>query len=659
MPTQTPLWLTASISEEMVEAIAKALDLPRRVARWLIARNIKTPEEARRFLYAREQYSDPFDFREMRKAVDRIQRAIADAETIVIVGDYDVDGVTASTILASELEVLGATWACLIPERVADGYGLSAGLVERAAERGADLIITVDNGIRAHDAIDLALDLGIDVIVTDHHEPDDEPLPDCTAVVHWSRHERPDDAIVLSGAGVAWKLCQALAPLERPGTSASDHAEWILGLAALGAISDIMPMRGENRRLIREGLAALRLCRRPGWLALCERARVDPDELTVTGVSWRIAPRMNAAGRMSSAIVAFNLLMSGSRMQAGELADEIEVLNADRKRLTDEAVLAAQAQVESIYADGPPTGIVVAGPWPLGVVGIVAAKLVDRYGCPAIVFSDAEEDVMRGSGRAPEGFSLHDALLACSALLHHFGGHDAAVGCGVERGQLHAFREAFRAVVEAAPRADGDDAEMVADDFLPLEEATMDTLAWTQRFSPHGPENQPLRFFIGPAVVKSVTPLGDGKHVRLRLQEGKTEADVVWFQAPEGARSRVQTGHLIGVVAELEENVWRGTRRVQLRATDGWLLDEPVMRDVFALFYRHLHKERVVERDRFYQLAKGQDAVKVDVILDTFVELGFAACHNGAYHVLEAVQSHDLREAVSYQAHLRSHFVAL
>ncbi|WP_328702645.1 single-stranded-DNA-specific exonuclease RecJ [Alicyclobacillus suci] len=658
MSTQTPLWLTASVPEDLAMAIAKALDVPRRVARWLVARSINTPEEARRFLYAREQYSDPFDFKEMRQAVERIQTALAGGEHIVIVGDYDVDGVTASAILASELAAQGANWTCLIPERVADGYGLSEGLVERAAEQGACLIITVDNGIRAHEAIALALDLGMDVIVTDHHEPDDKtPLPMCSAVVHWSRHERPNDSIVLSGAGVAWKLCQAIEQVSRPKAKPSDHADWLRGLAALGAISDIMPMRGENRRLIREGLAALSLCRRPGWLALCERARVNLDELTATGVAWRIAPRMNAAGRMASAMVAFDLLMSHNRAEAVELADALEQLNTTRKKVTESAVEEAKAQVEAHSPDGRPSGIVVAGPWPLGVVGIVAAKLVDHYNCPAIVLADAGEPVLRGSGRAPSGFSLHDALAACSSLLHHFGGHDAAVGCGVSRTQVDAFREAFAAVVEAAPHANGHTEDMVADDFLPLEEVTLETLEWTSRFAPHGPENNPLRFFIGPAIVKSVASLGDGSHLRLRLQEGKSEADVVWFQAPDGAKSDIASGDLVAVVVELEENVWRGNRRIQLRAVQGWRLKDPVLRDVFAVFYRHLLKTRVVSRDVFATLIPDQTEANVEVILATFVELGFAECHNGTYHVVEAAGPRDLREALAYQAHLRTHFV--
>ncbi|MFD1676908.1 single-stranded-DNA-specific exonuclease RecJ [Alicyclobacillus fodiniaquatilis] len=659
--TKVPLWSTAGASDHAVEALVETLALPRRVASWLVARKITDPQEARRFLFAHERFSDPFAFHEMKPAIHRLIQAMEQDEIIVIVGDYDVDGVTASTILASELVLRGATWHCLIPDRVADGYGLSEHLVDSAAALGAHLIITVDNGIRADSAVASAVAQGIDVIVTDHHEPGDTALPPCTAVVHWARHDMPNEAIVLSGAGVAWKFCQALqtmSPLQGNAAVLDDHANWQLGLASLGAISDMMPMRGENRRLIREGLEAMRQCQRPGWRTLCLNARVKPEELSVTGVSWRIAPRMNAAGRMTTAKVAFDLLMADNLQNATDYADTIEALNTERRQVTERAVQEAIAEVEEAYG-GQPDSVVVRGRWPLGVVGIVAAKLVDTYDCPAIVFADAGESLLRGSGRAPAGFSLYDALSECAVWLAHFGGHDAAVGCGVESDNFLQFRAAFDNVVRQADIDTSETASMVADDFLPLADANLELLDWALRFAPYGPENEPLRFFIGPAVVTRVMPLGNGAHVRLCLREGQAEAEAVWFNAPEVAREMGRVGQLIGLLVELEENVWQGVRKAQLRVLAGWHLQEPIVRDVFARFYRLLQKRRQVPETMFRELAEAHGVHDVEVILATFRELGFAACRDGAYHVLEAVKSRDLREAISYQAHLREHLVAL
>lgn len=667
-----PLWLTANVARDIVEELATAMALPRRVASWLVARNITTVDEARRFLFAREQWSDPYDFHDMQAAVSRIKQAIDASELIVIVGDYDVDGVTSSAILATELAAIGAQWACMIPERIGDGYGLSVKLIERAKEMGASLIITVDNGIRADDAVLLASDYGMDVVVTDHHEKGDTVLPICSAVVHWSRHTAPENAKLLSGAGVAWKLTQALAVSFPQIPHSSEHHDWLLGLAAIGAVSDMMPVRGENRRLIREGLTVLEKVRRPGWLALCEQAGVDAADITATSIGWQIAPRLNAAGRIAKAETAFQLFMSSSRPEATRLASDIEQLNALRRQLTDAATRDAVDQITALYGEEQPSGIVVAGPWPLGVVGIVAARLVDKFSCPTLVLSDMDEDVLRGSGRAPDGWSLYGLLEACSAQLHHFGGHDAAVGCGVHRDKLDNLRMMFQGVAETAARSTEEtrEVQVVADDFLSLSEVTLETLDYTLSFSPFGPENEPLRFFVGPVTIVRTTPMGNGKHLRLRISEGKVEMDVVWFSVPEEVQVKLsECTSTVAMVVELTENNWQGTRRPQLRVLRLWRLSGVLTRSIFAQFYRLLHKNRIVSRDAFEMLAQeiqhrtesgDFDAVQqVEVVLSTFVELGFAAVQEGAYHVLETADSRDLREAIHYQTHLRTQLLEL
>lgn len=664
--TDGPLWLTAAASEDNVTKLADAMNLPRRVARWLVARNIVTEDEARRFLFAREQWTNPFDYHDMDKAAECIRIAIEESKTIVVVGDYDVDGVTASAIVATELELLGAKWACMIPDRVDDGYGISATLVERAEALGAGLIITVDNGIQAYDAMEVANQRGIPVVLTDHHEPGSDTLA-CHVIVHWSRHQNPNRAKLLSGAGVAWKLTQALGTKFPQTVHPADHAEWLSGLAAIGAVSDMMPVRGENRRLIREGLANLAKVRRPGWLALCEQSNVDGSAISAAHVSWRIAPRLNAAGRLASAEVAFRLFMTAKRAEASELAREIEQINSERRTITESVTNAAVAQVLDVYGETPPSAIVVYGDWPLGVVGIVAARLVNKFTCPVIVLCDGEDDVLRGSGRAPDGCSLYDLMQSCDGVLHHFGGHDAAVGCGVRRDQIEAFRAAFTTAAETAAvcAAATTKSAVLADDYLPLDEVTLEILDFTQSFSPFGPENSPLQFFVGPVKMVGAIPLGNGSHIRLRLREGKTQMDAIWFQVPESAREAVlNCRSSVALLVELEENVWRGVRKPQLRVVRCWQVDDAITRDAFAIFYRHLLKLKRVSRASFEDVAVNIDAVaddsgahamdKMDVILKTFVELEFAAMADAAYHLLEDVQPRDLRDALSYQAHLRA-----
>ncbi|GLG02225.1 single-stranded-DNA-specific exonuclease RecJ [Alicyclobacillus hesperidum subsp. aegles] len=670
MSNMQPLWRAASVPPEYAVSLADRLGLPTRVARWLLARNISNEDEARRFLFAREAWTDPFDFFDMRLAVDRILSAVRNREQIVIVGDYDVDGVTASAILASELEARGANWHCIIPERVADGYGLAPPLVGRAEQLGGTLIVTVDNGIRAQAALEVACDLGIDVIITDHHEPGDEILTGALAVVHYSRHADSERSRPLSGAGVAWKLTQAMQtvdPRRAQGAPAQFHEEWLIGLAALGAVSDMMPMRGENRRLVREGLTALRTCQRPGWLLLCERARVDVNQLSVSDISWRIGPRLNAAGRMAHAGTAFSLLMAEHRAEALELADEIERLNVQRRQATERATQEAIAQVESMYGPNP-DAVVACGAWPLGVVGIVAAKLVNHFGCPAIALAHMEDGTLRGSGRAPSGISLHSAVALCASYLSHFGGHDAAIGCGLQASSLADFRTAFAAAVAHLREANGETVtcssqEMLADDYLPLSEHGLELLEWAQRFAPFGPENEPLQLFVGPVEVRQATKIGNGSHVRLRLAEGGVEQDAVWFQVPPIAAARLAAGlpKVCAFLVEIEENVWQGRRSAQLLIRRGWVLDAPVLRSRFATVYRLLRqgvKRAQALLEHLHNRGEGSTPEELAAILATFVELGFAAERDGAYHVIEG-EKRDLRDAMTYQSLVREHLSPL
>lgn len=658
------LWRTATIDHEVAARFADELQVPLRVARWLCAR-ARDEEEARNWLSSPDTASPlPWQlFHGMTEAVRLVLQAVQDGTRVCIVGDYDVDGVTASTIFATCLDALGADWFCLIPHRVDDGYGLSRRLVEKARAGGAQLIATVDNGIRANDAVLDAAEHGIDVVITDHHEPGEDIPGLARAVVHWLASDDTRAVQVLSGAGVARKLADALCDTlrERGETEASERIAslfpWLDGLAALGALADVMPMRGENRRLVRVGVKSLRTATMPGWTAVCQIAGVDPGKATEQTLLWNITPRLNAAGRMGDAMVAFDCLMARDVDTAEAAASQIEVWNRARREATDRAAREATAACVERFGDETPPAIVVRGPWPLGVVGIVAARLCDEYQRPAIVLADDGSRLLRGSGRAPAGFPLLETVELCSAHLAHYGGHEAAIGCGVAREELDHFRSVFErhAEVRLVENSDVDavgTVVAVADDYLPLSEVTLDTWSWLDRLGPFGTDNEPLLFYLGPLEVVRMRSMGGrGQHLRIDVREAATTAQLVWFSADDAAKAW-EPGRRIGALVHLEENVWQGTRNVQARVVAAQSLPDTVIdRDVFSDVYRLLRARRRLHVEEAF----GTRVLAIDklhLIFDTFVELGFARREESAYHMIDGATPRDLRESPSYQQHL-------
>lgn len=366
------LWRTSRVPNDGVERLMRRHALPRRVATWACLYGLD--EDSFPSWTAPEQldWSSPWKFRDMALAVQRIAQAIRNQERVVVVGDYDVDGVCAATILCETLQALGADWVCVLPHRVEDGYGLTNALVDRAKNLGAGLVVTVDNGIVAVDAVQYAKAANLDVIITDHHNPGPELPAAASAVVHWAHSDDPEALALLSGAAVAWKLSQAL--LERAGSAVAQQdgwrTDWHIGLAALAAQADVMPMVGENRKLVRLGIRLLATVQRPGWTALCRQAQVDPGRLTETTVLWQITPRLNAAGRMDSAELALQLLMATEDDLAAGLAAKLEALNQERRMRTDVAVHEAVAAYAAVPEWADAAAVVVHGQWPLGVVGI-------------------------------------------------------------------------------------------------------------------------------------------------------------------------------------------------------------------------------------------------------------------------------------------------
>jgi single-stranded-DNA-specific exonuclease len=529
-------------------ALADELELSEPVAITLVRRGYRTPEQARAFLEADEAH-DPFEFESMGAVVERVRRAVDAGERITVHGDFDVDGVCATTILVGALRGLGADCDWLIPDRMADGYGLSAENVELLAERGTKLLVTVDCGITAVEEVAQARALRIDVIVTDHHQPG-EQLPDCP-ILHPALDGYP--FADLCGTAVAWKLACALR------TEADDLHDKDLDLVALATVADVVPLVGENRSLVRRGLEQVRRLARPGVKALVEAAKCEPTRLDEGDLAFRLAPRINAAGRLYRADAGVELFLTEDEGRAAEIAAELSRANSERRateRQVDSAAEAARRELPDKLREAP--ALVVAGEgWHPGVIGIVASRLVERHHRPTIVISLDGEGGGRGSGRSIPGFDLLAGLEACAGHLVGFGGHRTAAGLELRAESVDAFREAFAAHAaellgpEQLRRTERIDAMVGGAD---LGHGLAEELG---RLGPFGMGNPDVRLLVPSARVRDVRPMGqEGKHSRFSLHSGAHRALGVAF-----GRSRlgVEDDDPVDAAVRLELNHWNGS----------------------------------------------------------------------------------------------------
>ena len=533
-------------------ALAEALDLSEPVAITLVRRGYRTAEEARAFLEADESH-DPREFNSMDAVVERVRRALGAGERITVHGDFDVDGVCATAILVGALRELGAECDWLIPDRIADGYGLTAANVEVLAERGTRLLITVDCGITAVEEVELAKSLGLDVIVTDHHQPSDR-LPDCP-VLHPSLDGYP--FADLCGTAVSWKLATAL--------GAAADAD--LDLVALATVADVVPLVGENRSIVRRGLEQARRMERTGMRALVEAARCEPTRLDEGDLAFKLAPRINAAGRLYRADAGVELFLTDDPGRAAEIAHELSRANGERRateREVDAAAEAARRELPEALRAAP--ALVLAGEgWHPGVIGIVASRLVERHHRPTIVISLDGEGGGRGSGRSIPGFDLLAALEACAEHLDSFGGHRAAAGLSLEAERLDDFRAAFAAhAAEVLGPEDLRRTERI-DAMVGGADLGLDLAEELARLAPFGMGNPGVRLLVPSARVRDVRPMGqEGKHSRFSLHSGSHRALGVAF-----GRSSLGVGveDTVDAAVRLEVNHWNGAvePRVVLR----------------------------------------------------------------------------------------------
>ena len=506
-------WKVNKVDEKTAVRLANAIGSTLLLARVLVARGMDTPEAAMQFLGEDTPISDPFLLKDMDKAVERIRRAVDEDERIVIFGDYDVDGVTATALLYDYLQnTLFGDIGYMLPSRSDDGYGLSERIVRQLAEEGCQLLITVDNGISAVNEVALANELGMDVVVTDHHLPG-EQLPAAVAVVDPKRADDTSPFKALCGAGVAFKLCCALDDGEVDGC-----LEEYSDLTALGTVADKMPLLSENRTIVKEGLRMLTYCNRPGLAALIERCGLADRNVTADKIGYTLGPRINAAGRMANADVALDLLICEEPDQGEALADQLFEVNAERQQVEHDIMDDIHRMLDADPSRKEDRIMLVWGEnFHPGVIGIVASKLVESYHKPAIVIS-LQNGEGRGSGRSVEGFNLYDALAACQGCLVRFGGHAMAAGLSVREEQLNDLRSALNEY--AATRfPEFKTPPLMVDVEIRLDQITLDEVEGLHYLEPCGDGNPSPLFLAKNVVLEGVNPSRNGNHSYLNLRQ--------------------------------------------------------------------------------------------------------------------------------------------
>jgi single-stranded-DNA-specific exonuclease len=548
-------WTITSCPHRESAQLAQELGISETTARVLIRRGYADAATARSFLAGADPGHDPGLLGDMDAACARIRDAIATKTRICVHGDYDADGICATALAVLVLRELGAEVSWHLPSRFEEGYGVSGETLDRLAGDGCGLVLTVDCGITAVTEVARAKELGLDVVVTDHHRPGDE-LPGCPIVA-----TRPSDYPFpeLCGTGVVYKLGQALLG------SGAEALRRHLDLVAIATISDVVPLVDENRYLAREGLKSLARTQKPGLRALMRSAGVDPAAVDAGAVGFRLAPRINAAGRLQHPETALRLLLTEDDAEAAELAGRLEELNRERQAVEDRIVREAIAQVEAWPESRQRRrGYVVAHEdWHEGVIGIVASRLVERFHRPVVLIAGTDGD-WKGSGRSIPSFDLHAALGACVEHLTRFGGHRAAAGLSIDPARIGAFAEAFGEQVDADLPEEDLKPKVAVDAVVSGEELTLDLCTELGHLAPFGLENPGIRLLLSSCDLSDVAPTADGKHLRFRVQHRDRPAGsaIAFGLGGRADSARREVRH--DVLFRLEENRWNGTVAPQL-----------------------------------------------------------------------------------------------
>ncbi len=532
----------------------------------LFNRGITDPEDVAEFFGERVRPADPFRLLGVPEAVTRLRHAIKQGKTIAVYGDFDADGVTSTAVLVQTLLALGGHVLPYIPHRVDEGYGLNKSALAWLKKQGVDVVVTVDCGIRAVEEVAYGKSIGLEIIVTDHHSIGPE-VPAADVVINPKLPESTYPFRYFAGVGVAYKLAQALLRVEQQSPIAPKpvtlQEEALLDLVALGTVADIMPLVGENRILVQQGLEKLRAAQRPGIRALAQRSGVNPREIDATAIGFRLGPRLNAAGRLESAVLAYDLLMAQTDSQAEEIAYQLDLLNRQRQMLTNEAVQWAITQL----GEHPPEKVLLVAREELnpGIAGLVASRLKEHYFRPALV-AHLNGNEARGSARSIPQFHITHALDECSELLIRYGGHAAAAGFTVPLENLPKLRRCLNDIAESQLTAADLVKSLEVDVIVPLRELDYALLNKLKELEPTGSANPTPVLAIPNLLVKGQYLVGsEGKHLKLRLTDGIVTFDAIAFG--QGIRSEPLPMR-VDVAAYLTENVWRDRRSLQLQILD-------------------------------------------------------------------------------------------
>ncbi len=584
------VWSVAKVNKERAIAMANKLEIPPLLAMMLDIRGITKEEDVINFLQENKDFSDPFLMKDMDKAVERITTAVENGEKICVYGDYDADGVTSTSLLYSYLrDSLGADVMFYIPTRTGEGYGMNKGAVDKIHSLGVTLIITVDNGISAREEIDYANSLGIDTVITDHHMPSGA-IPKAVAVVNAHQQDDKSPFKDFSGVGVAFKLVMAI---EGEYADVDSLLENFSDIATLGTIGDIVPLVGENRTLVKNGLRHIQNSDRIGINAMKQESGIAEKEINSSNVAFTLVPRINAGGRLGSSEKSVNLLLTEDEDEAVTIADKLGMDNRERQSIEKEILASIDEEVRKTPNIVNDKILVFAGKgWHQGVVGIAASRIKDIYDKPTIIIGIDDDGVARGSGRSVEGFSLCDAVFACSEHLTHYGGHPMAVGISLEKEKINDFRKAINAYCK--------DIKMPynilhIDCKLNPNQLDLSILDCLSYIEPCGASNPSPIFGLYNMTIIATKEIGNGKHMRITLSRGQGQVPVyaVYFNHNFQSCS-YRNGDIVDVAVSLDRNIYNGQENLSViikdikysQSNNEELIDSERIFDKFAKRYK-------------------------------------------------------------------------
>ena len=554
-------WQLYEINEEEVEKIENEYKINKLLATILVNRNIKEPKDIRLFLKpTREDFHDPYLIKDMEIAVQRIIKAINNKEKVTIYGDYDVDGITSITVLKSFLSDIGLECKSYIPDRLEEGYGLNKNAIDSILKKGCDLMITVDCGISGNEEIDYANSLGIETIVTDHHEPGDK-LPNAIAVIDNKRKDSTYPFRELAGVGVVFKLIQALGI--KLGLKEETYLKY-LDIVCLGTISDIVPLVDENRVIAKLGLMLVQQTRNIGLRSIINSSGYKKVDSTT--ISFGVAPRVNACGRMGMAEEALNLFLSKNINEVNELTKRLNEHNSLRQSIEKKIFEEVLKQIEENDLDKHKVIVLGGKNWHHGVIGIVSSKVTEMYFKPSILLSFEEDGIGKGSGRSIPGFDLHEALTKCGQTIEKFGGHSMAIGITLKKDKFEEFKNKFEQIaidehIERIVPIIKIDAKINLDD---INKEMVESL---KQLEPFGEANKMPIFLFKNLKIDSIRALSEGKHLKLTLKDNNNIINAIGFNIGKLA-DEYRIGDKIDVVGTLEINTFNGVDNLQINIKD-------------------------------------------------------------------------------------------